>query len=69
MTDADDAPTVPIICPECGTEARVPLDDVGARLENHNGRHHDGEAVATVDPALKDSLADLVVDELDLYEG
>jgi hypothetical protein len=42
---------------------------VGARLENHNGRHHDGEAVATVDPALKDSLADLVVDELDLYEG
>ena len=68
MPDVDDAPTVPITCPECGTDARVSLDDVAERLRNHNDRHHEGEEVATVDPELRDSFADLLAEKLGLYE-
>ena len=65
---SDDEPTVPIVCPECETTSRVPLDDVAASVESHNDRHHDGEGIAEVDPALKEQLADLVVDDLGLLE-
>jgi hypothetical protein len=68
MPDVDSTPSVPIVCPECGTEARVSLEDVADRLETHNERHHDGDEVATVDPGVRDSLADLLVEELGLYE-
>jgi hypothetical protein len=64
----DDEPAVPIVCPDCGTEARIPLDDVADKLDSHNDRHHDGEDVATVDPALADQLADLVVDDMGLLD-
>jgi hypothetical protein len=64
----DDEPAVPIVCPDCGTKARIPLDDVADKLDSHNERHHDGEEVATVDPALADQLADLVVDDMGLLD-
>jgi hypothetical protein len=64
----DDDPAVPIVCTDCGTEARIPLDDVADKLESHNARHHDGEEVATVDPELADQLADLVVDDMGLLD-
>ncbi len=68
-SDSDDGPRVPIICPECETHARIPLGDVAERLENHNERLHDGEAVAEVDPEVKESLADIVAEEMGLLEG
>ena len=67
-SDADDVPRVPIICPECETQARIPLSDVAERLEKHNDRLHDGEEVAEVDPDVKESLADIVADEMGLLE-
>jgi hypothetical protein len=41
---------------------------VADKLDSHNERHHDGEEVATVDPALADQLADLVVDDMGLLD-
>lgn len=64
----DDEPTVPIVCPSCETSSRVSIDDVADAVDAHNDRHHDGDAVADVDPALKDQLADLVVDDLGLLD-
>ncbi|WP_290816066.1 hypothetical protein [Halovivax sp.] len=64
----DDDPTVPIVCAECETTSRVPLDDVGDAVDRHNDRLHDGEAIAEVDPALKEQLADLVVEDLGLLD-
>jgi hypothetical protein len=66
MTASDESgdPTVPIVCPECDTRTRVPLSSVGERVERHNSTRHDGEEVATVDPALREQLADLVADDL-----
>jgi hypothetical protein len=68
MTDDADGspPDVPILCAECETETRVPLPEVRERLERHNERLHDGEAVARVDPDLADRLADLVAEDLGL---
>ncbi|MHC3437369.1 hypothetical protein ACYJ1Y_04520 [Natrialbaceae archaeon A-gly3] len=68
-SDADDGPRVPIICPECETEARIPLADVADRLEKHNERLHDGKEVAEVDPDVKEGLADIVADEMGLLES
>lgn len=65
---SDDTPTVPIVCPDCGTDARIPLDDVAEKLERHNARHHHGEEIATVDPTLADQLADLVADDMGLLD-
>lgn len=65
---SDDEPTVPIVCEACGTSSRVPLDTLADAIDDHNERHHDGEAIAEVDPALKDQLANLVVDDLGLLE-
>ena len=69
MSDEDaDEPTVPITCPDCGTETRIPVDDVAASLDRHNDRFHDGEEVAQVDPDVADQLADLVAADLGLLE-
>ncbi|MCU4718578.1 MULTISPECIES: hypothetical protein [Halapricum] len=65
---ADDDPTVPIICEECGTETRVPLDGLAETLERHNENRHDGEQIAQVDPDIADRIADLVADDLGLLE-
>ncbi len=61
-------PSVPIVCPDCETETRVPLSDLEEALSRHNEETHDGEAVAEVDPGLKDQLADLVAEDLGLFE-
>ena len=66
MTDDDSEPTVPVICSACGTESAVALSEVGDAVERHNERLHDGEAVAEVDPALREQLSDLVAEDLDL---
>ncbi|OYR58016.1 hypothetical protein [Halorubrum halodurans] len=65
---SSEEPTVPIVCTDCETETRVPLSDVADALSRHNDGKHDGEEVAEVDPGLKDRLADLVADDLGLFE-
>lgn len=65
MASTDD-PTVPVVCAACGTETRVAIDEVAAVVERHNERLHDGEAVACIDPAIRDELASIVADDLDL---
>ncbi|WP_089384685.1 hypothetical protein [Halorubrum vacuolatum] len=65
---SEEDPTVPIVCTECGTETRVPLSDVPDALSRHNDGKHDGEEVAEVDPVLKDRLADLVAEDLGLFD-
>jgi hypothetical protein len=70
MTDseASEAVEVPIRCSECGTESAVALDDVADRLARHNERLHDGAECAEVDPAIADHLADLVADDMGLFD-
>jgi len=63
-----DEPSVPIVCTECGTETRVPLSDVADTLDRHNDGKHDGEEIAEVAPAIKDRLADLVAEDLGLFD-
>jgi hypothetical protein len=63
-----DDPTVPIVCTECGTETRVPLESLAETLERHNETRHDGEEIAQVDPDIADRIADLVADDLGLLE-
>ncbi|GAB7008881.1 hypothetical protein [Halorubrum trueperi] len=65
---SSDDPSVPIVCTECETETRIPLSDVADALSRHNEEKHDGEDVAEVDPALKDRLADLVAEDLGLFD-
>ncbi|MFB6151313.1 MAG: hypothetical protein ABEJ40_05850 [Haloarculaceae archaeon] len=64
--ESDESPEVPVVCPDCGTETRIALDDVAESVERHNEQLHDGEQVAQVDPALADQLRDIVAEELDL---
>lgn len=66
--DDDGTADVPIVCSECGTTSRIPLEDVGEALERHNDRFHDGDDVAQVDPDVRERLADLVAEELGLFE-
>jgi len=68
-TSNSDEPDVPIVCPECETTSRVSLADVADSVARHNELHHDGEDVATVDPDLLDSIADLAANDLGLLEG
>jgi hypothetical protein len=63
---SDEPPAVPVVCEACGTETRVPLPEVGDALDRHNERQHDGEAVAEVDPAVKERIADLAAEGLGL---
>lgn len=66
MSD-DELPEIPIVCPECGTDSRIPFAEVEDAIENHNDRLHDGEAVASVDPEVFDHLADRVAADLGLF--
>ena len=66
--ESDDDPRVPIVCPECETTSRIPLDDVADSIERHNDQLHDGEDVAQVDPDVADHLADLIGVEMGLLE-
>lgn len=63
-----DDPTVPIICTECGTETRVPLESLAETLERHNETRHDGKEIAQVDPDIADRIADLVADDMGLLD-
>lgn len=67
MSDAveSDELTVPVLCPVCDTTTRVPLDEAKLAVDRHNERLHDGESVATIDPALKDELARIVAEEME----
>lgn len=67
MSD-DDTLDVPIVCPECDTTSRVPLEEVADTIARHNDRLHDGEAIAEVDPELRNSLADLIAADLGLLD-
>lgn len=64
----DDDPTVPVVCENCGTRTAVPLSSVGDAVERHNENQHDGEEIATVDPAIKEELADMVAKDLGLLD-
>lgn len=64
----EDPPTVPIECPECGTESRVPLPDAADRLDRHNERVHDGADVARLHPVVADRLADALAEEMGIFE-
>ncbi|MEZ3115481.1 hypothetical protein RYH80_06070 [Halobaculum sp. MBLA0147] len=63
-----DEPTVPVVCPTCDTETTVPLAEVEDAVESHNDRLHDGEAVAEVDPALAEQLADVIAEDMGLLD-
>ena len=65
---ADEEPDVPVMCPECNTETTVPLSDVESTLADHNEEHHGGDTVATVTPEIKEHIADLVAEDLDLLD-
>ncbi|MFB6126858.1 MAG: hypothetical protein ABEJ79_06160 [Halolamina sp.] len=64
--DSDDDPAVPIVCPECETETAVPLAEVADAVDRHNDRLHGGDEVAAVDPVVRERLADLVAEDMDL---
>jgi len=67
MPDADeDVPDIPVVCPDCDTQTKVPFPDVEDPVARHNEQLHDGEAVASVDPDVLDQLADFVAEDLDL---
>lgn len=66
--DSDDSPRVPIVCSECGTRNEVPLSAIPEAVERHNDLRHDGEEIAEIDPALTEHIADLVAEDLGLYE-
>jgi hypothetical protein len=63
-----DDPDVPVRCPECGTETRVPLSEIAGTIDRHNETRHGGEECAQVDPDLADELADLVAEDLGLLD-
>lgn len=65
---SDDDPTVPIVCSACETTTRVSLAEVADAVERHNENVHDGEEIATIDPAIKDRLADLVAEDMGLLD-
>lgn len=67
-TDDENAPRVPIVCPECETRSRIPLPEVADAVDRHNQQLHDGAAVAEVDPDVVDHVADLVATEMGLLE-
>lgn len=65
-TDSDDDPEVPVVCPECDTETRVPIAELADSIDRHNDRLHGGEEVAQVDPELAEHLTDIVAEEMGL---
>jgi hypothetical protein len=65
---SDDEPTVPIVCSACDTTTRVPLPEVAEAVDRHNENVHDGEAIAEIDPAIVENLADLVAEDMGLLD-
>lgn len=63
---SEDDVTVPVVCPACDTETEVALSQLETTIARHNDNRHDGEAIAEVDPAIKDHIAELVADDLEL---
>lgn len=68
MSTSEDTPTVPIICPECETTTRIPVDDVADSLQRHNEQLHDGEDVAHIDPDIADEIQNIVAEDLGLLD-
>lgn len=68
MTDGSESPSIPIVCPDCGTRTRIPFSDVEKVVSKHNEQLHGGESVATVDPDVFDHLADRVATDLGLLD-
>jgi hypothetical protein len=67
--DADaNAPTVPVVCPECETTTRVAVSEVAEAVATHNENRHDGEGIAHVDAAIVDRIADLAAEDLGLTD-
>ena len=62
----EDLPDIPVVCPECDTRTAVPFPEVEDAVARHNEGVHDGEAVAEVDPAVMDQLAEFVAEDLGL---
>jgi len=65
---SDETPGVPVVCPECGTTTEVPVEEVEETITRHNDRLHDGRAVAEVDPAVRERVADLAAADLGLVD-
>lgn len=66
MAEGEESPAVPVVCERCQTRTRISLSELAETIERHNDRLHDGESVAEVDPAIRDELASLVADDLEL---
>lgn len=65
-SEDDEDPTVRVLCPECGTETRVPFTEAIEHVERHNESVHDGEDVAGIDPDVADHLLDLIAEDMGL---
>ena len=63
-SEEDEEPTVRVLCPECGTETRVPFSEAAERVDRHNESVHDGEDVAGIDPDVADYLLDLIAEDM-----
>jgi len=68
MPDETESPTVPIVCRECETRARIPVEAVADAVERHNRTVHDGDEVAAVDPAIREHIAEAAARDLGLLE-
>lgn len=66
MPSEDDVPDIPLVCPDCGTETRVPITEASERADRHNESVHDGEDVAGIDPDIADHLLDLIAEDMGL---
>ncbi|MFB1066196.1 hypothetical protein CP556_12700 [Natrinema sp. CBA1119] len=64
----EDAPRVPVVCPDCETTSRVPLSELADAIDRHNEQLHDGDDVAAVDPDIADQIANLAATDLGLLE-
>lgn len=63
-SEDDEMPEVRLRCPDCGTEAMVPVTEVANRADRHNESVHDGEPVAGIDPEVADHLLDLIAKDM-----
>lgn len=68
MTSDEESVSVPVVCPVCDTTTTVELSGVAEAVERHNERLHDGEDVASVDPELRERIADLAAEDMQLLE-
>lgn len=68
MSTSEDSPEVPIVCPECETTTRIPVENVADSIERHNDQLHEGEEVAHIDPDIAEQIQDIVAEDLGLLE-